>query len=216
MTTIIYGNPHGRVYYMHGGKRVYMESGKKSPGMPQGWHESESDELPEIGIHEGEWVYNMLNKYTEHLWNTDSPLFAKTQVMFNSASEYPPKARAAAVNLLLKYIDDDAIYIEPHCNASGNDWSDAQGHKVLYNEAASKFAPMLSRCIDVNKAPDTKERALKLAALSWALDEVNCPAMYAEMFFMTNKYETAIAQKYLGIEGSYLGLQEFHNEVNDD
>ena len=212
MTTVIYGNPHGRDFYLFDDTRVYMESGKKSPGMPQSWKDGE---LPEVGIHEGIYILNMLMEYSQYLIDHESKLFEKTYFMFAGASEYPPKARAAAVNLLLPHIDDDVIYIEPHCNASGNDWSDAQGHKVFYNEAARKYAMPLSRHLKLNKAPDTRERAPKLAPRGWWLDELNCPGMYAEMFFMTNEYETKISQHYLGIQGYYQAFEQFHLEVDN-
>jgi hypothetical protein len=208
---MIYGMPHGRVFHLHNGISVYMESGKKSPGMPGAW--TDVEELPRLGIYEGEYIAELMHTYSGHLFDHEYELWQRSYFLFASAPEYTPKSRARAVNLLLPHIEDDVIYIEPHCNASGNEWSKAQGHIVFHNEAATECAPILSECIDEFKAQDTKNRGVKLAPKSWWLDEVNCPAMYSEIFFMTNKYETEIAMEYLGMEGSFLGFQEFHRRV---
>ena len=211
MTTILYGMPHGRYFHLHNGMVVYCETGKCSPGMPQAWHID--DKLPAVGIHEGEWLAEMLFDYSQWLYDNDTKVSEQSHLLSSSAPEYPPKARAEAVNLLLPHIDGDVIYIEPHCNASGNEWSDAQGHKVFYNDAARKYALPLSNAIARNKAQDTRERAPRLAPRGWWLDEIKCPAMYLESFFMTNKYETKIAMDFVGMQGIYMGLYDFHREV---
>ena len=81
---------------------------------------------------------------------------------------------------------------------------------MFYDVTAMDYAIELSRLIDANKAPDTPERTPKRAPKSWWLDEVDCPAMYAECFFMTNKTETALCQEYLGMEGFFKSFEQFH------
>ena len=70
---ILYGNPHGRVFHLYDNFNVYMETGKKSPGMPVVW--ANDQPLPSVGVHEGQWVADMLHQYSEYLYRTESELY---------------------------------------------------------------------------------------------------------------------------------------------
>ena len=218
MTKLFYGAPHGGIWHSRD-FCLYMETGKKSPGMPSKFYDYDS--LPEIGIHEGEWVRQMLSVYSEMLWDLygletqqDKRPFLDSDFLFMGAPEYSPASRAAAVNLLVDAHGGDCIYIEPHVNASGNDWSAADGHRVFYNDQAKDMAKELSHKIALNKPINTKERTPSMAPKSWSwFHKIKCPAMLCELFFMTNQRETEACQGFEAMGQIADAFHEFHLDL---
>jgi len=194
--TIIFGAPHGATFWGHNGLEVYLQAGKRSPVVPP-------------GILEGDYVRDLLLDIEEN-----APPSIDDYYLFLSPTETPPAARAKAVNKMIKAIGGDCLYIEPHVNASGmgQNWNNAEGHIVFHNEAGEEYAAQLSEQIDRHKIMDTTNRGIRRGWFT-VLKEVNCPALLAEMFFMTNKAETLAAATLEGQLGfcngftSFMGLQ---------
>jgi hypothetical protein len=196
--TIIIGTPHGGTLYGHDGLQLYMQKGKQSPSVPP-------------GIYEGEWIRELIEDLSEEA--DRRKIFRHFYFLFSAPTETPPNTRRRMVNMLVKELKrngSESLYIEPHVNADGHsEWTDAEGHRVFYNEKAGRYKALdLSDSIHSWKPIKTKERSPLESKFPW-INKMHCPALLAELFFMTNKKETEAANTFEGLKAYTMGLMEF-------